>query len=76
MNKIYIVGMGPGGEEYMTAEAMQAMERADVLCGYTVYIDLAKEIFPQKETYTTPMMQEKNAVFGRWKQQRGAKRLP
>lgn len=59
MCKVYIVGIGPGGAEYMTAEAMAAMERADVLCGYTVYIDLIKNLFPEKEIYTTPMMQEK-----------------
>ena len=59
MHKVSIVGIGPGGAEYMTAEAMQAMEAADVLCGYTVYIDLVKDLFAEKETYTTPMMQEK-----------------
>lgn len=59
MSKVYIVGIGPGGAEYMTAEAMAAMERADVLCGYTVYIELIKNLFPEKEIYTTPMMQEK-----------------
>lgn len=59
MNKVFIVGIGPGGAEYMTAEAMQAMAQADVLCGYTVYIDLVKELFAEKETYTTPMTQEK-----------------
>ena len=59
MNKVFIVGIGPGGVEYMTAEAMQAMAQADVLCGYTVYIELVRELFAEKETYTTPMMQEK-----------------
>ena len=59
MNKVYIVGIGPGGAEFMTAEAVAAMEKADVLCGYTVYIDLVKDLFPEKETYTTPMMQER-----------------
>lgn len=59
MGKVYIVGIGPGGAAYMTAEAMAAMERADVLCGYTVYIELIKNLFPEKEFYTTPMMQEK-----------------
>lgn len=59
MNKIYLVGIGPGRAEYMTAEARAAMEKADVLCGYTVYIDLVKGLFPEKETCTTPMMREK-----------------
>lgn len=59
MCKVYIVGLGPGGMEYMTAEAKAAMAAADVLCGYTVYVDLAKDAFPEKETYTTPMKQER-----------------
>lgn len=58
MNKVYVVGIGPGGEEYMTRQAIAAMERADVLCGYTVYIDLVKPLFPGKECFTTPMTRE------------------
>ena len=47
MNKVYVVGLGPGGEEFMTAQARAAMERADVLCGYTVYVDLvSKKVSP------------------------------
>ena len=58
MSKLYIVGLGPGGKEYMTGEALAAMEAADVLCGYTVYVDLVRDMFPDKEFYTTPIMQE------------------
>lgn len=58
MNKVYVVGIGPGGDEYMTRQAIAAMERADVLCGYTVYIDLVKPLFPGKECFTTPMTRE------------------
>lgn len=58
MNKIYVVGIGPGAAVYLTQEAHTAMERADVLCGYTVYIDLVAPLFPQKETYSTPMKKE------------------
>lgn len=42
----------------MTRQAIAAMERADVLCGYTVYIDLVKPLFPGKECFTTPMTRE------------------
>ena len=55
---IYIVGMGPGDKSMMTAEAYDAMEHADVIVGYTVYVDLVKELFPNKEFFTTPMRQE------------------
>lgn len=57
-NKIYIVGMGPGKEEMMTGQALQALEDADVIIGYTVYIDLLGERFSGKETLTTPMRKE------------------
>lgn len=58
MNKVYAVGIGPGGEEFFTQEAKAALERADVIAGYTVYVDLVKDLYPEKETYTTPMKQE------------------
>ena len=58
MNKVFVVGIGPGGAEFMTLQAQVALEQADVLCGYTVYVDLVKRQFPDKETYTTPMRQE------------------
>lgn len=57
-NKLFIVGLGPGGEAFMTAQARAALEEAEVLCGYTVYIELVAHLFPEKETYTTPMRQE------------------
>ncbi len=55
---IYIVGMGPGDKSMMTEEAYEAMNQSDVIVGYTVYIDLVKEYFPDKEFFTTPMRQE------------------
>jgi precorrin-3B C17-methyltransferase len=57
-NKVFVVGLGPGGEAAMTAQARAALEQAQVLCGYTVYVDLVHGIFPDKETYTTPMTRE------------------
>ncbi len=58
MSKLYVVGLGPGGAEYMTEEARAALARADVLVGYTVYLDLVRDMFPDKEVFTTPMRQE------------------
>ena len=45
MNKIYIVGMGPGFESMMTKQAIDALEASDVIVGYTVYIKLLGEKF-------------------------------
>lgn len=58
MRKVYVVGLGPGGSRYLTEEAREALERADVLCGYTVYVELVAPLYPEKETYTTPMTRE------------------
>lgn len=58
MNKVYVVGIGPGEKDFMTAQALAAMERADVLCGYTVYVELVRPMFPGKKCYVTPMTKE------------------
>ena len=56
--RIYIVGMGPGREEMMTGEALYALEQADVIIGYTVYLNLLPERFRDKELLSTPMRME------------------
>ena len=57
-HELYVIGMGPGREEKMTLEALQALEACDTIVGYTVYVDLLKTRFPDKEYMTTPMRQE------------------
>ena len=57
-NLVYVVGLGPGGAQYLTAQAQQALQDADVLCGYTVYVDLVRPLYPDKEVYTTGMTKE------------------
>lgn len=59
MNKIYVVGIGPGAYEKMTIEAARALEKCDVIIGYTVYIGLVKDHFPGKTFLSTPMKKEK-----------------
>lgn len=56
---LFIVGFGAGGENGMTLEARQALEKSDVIAGYTVYAELLKSIFPHKEYFVTPMRKEK-----------------
>ncbi len=58
MNKLFLVGIGPGNAAGMTEAAKAALEQSEVLCGYTVYLELIKAQFPDKETYTTPMTRE------------------
>ena len=57
-NNIYVVGIGPGEYEKMTIQAARVLESCDVIVGYTVYVDLVKEHFSDKEFLTTPMKQE------------------
>ena len=57
-NRIIVVGIGPGGLEGMTLQAREALEQADVIIGYTVYVELVRPFFPEKDFLTTPMRQE------------------
>lgn len=56
--KIYVVGLGPGGMEDMTPRARDALARSDCIIGYTAYIGLIREHFPQKRLISTGMTGE------------------
>lgn len=58
MKKVLVVGIGPGDYEQMTIRAATALREAQVIVGYTVYVDLVREHFPGKRFLTTPMTQE------------------
>lgn len=60
--KLYVVGFGCGSREGMTIEAQAAVERSDLIVGYTVYTDLLHQFFPEKEYFSTPMRKEKDRV--------------
>ena len=57
--KLYVIGIGPGAREQMTVRADRILRESQVIMGYTVYVDLVKEVYPQAEFRTTPMRQEK-----------------
>lgn len=58
MNTVYVVGIGPGSPEQMTVRVQQILANCQVIIGYTVYIDLLREHYPDKEYLMTPMRQE------------------
>ncbi len=60
--KLWVVGIGPGSFEEMTIRARNALEACDVIAGYTVYCDLVKPYFKDKEYISTPMMGEEKRV--------------
>ena len=58
MSKVYVVGIGPGAYEKMTIQATEVLKSCDTIVGYTVYVDLVKEHFSDKEFLTTPIRKE------------------
>lgn len=52
------VGLGPGGHDDMTLRARAALDEADVIVGYTTYIDLVRADYPHKELVATGMRGE------------------
>lgn len=58
MAKLYVVGFGPGGYEHMTVRAVDVIKSADIVTGYTTYVNMLKEFFPDKQYLSTPMKKE------------------
>lgn len=58
MAELYVVGIGPGNAGNLTGAAREALEKAVLICGYTVYADLLRPLYPEKEYYTTGMTGE------------------
>ncbi len=58
MGKVFAVGIGPGGPENLTARARAALSGSDCLCGYTLYVELLKPLYPDREFYSTGMTGE------------------
>lgn len=55
---IYVVGFGPGDKQFMTMQAVEIIEQADLIVGYTTYTDILKAQFPDKNYISTPMRKE------------------
>ena len=56
--KILLVGFGPGSESHMSVRALQAIEEADVVIGYSTYIRLVKNLLEGKEVIRKGMTEE------------------
>jgi precorrin-3B C17-methyltransferase len=55
MNKIYVVGTGPGKKESMTLASIQAIEKCDVIVGYTTYMKQVAHLTEGKTLVQTGM---------------------
>ena len=55
--KVYVVGLGPGDREMMTAQAKRAIENSDIIVGYKVYTDLVRDMCDAKTVIESGMRQ-------------------
>ena len=57
--KLYLIGIGPGSLEQITPAAKVAITEADVVIGYSLYLDLIKPLFrPEQIIESFPITQE------------------
>ncbi len=63
MKKLWVVGIGPGGMDQMTVKASRVIEKCQCIAGYTVYCELVRPYYPDKEYIETPMMGEEKRVI-------------
>lgn len=56
--KVTVVGLGPGGGRDLTGRAVNAIQNADIIVGYTAYIDLIRDGFPTIPMKSTGMRRE------------------
>ena len=59
---LYVVGMGAGSRDGMTLAAQEAILSSELVVGYTKYVELLKDLFPDKEYFSTGMRQERERV--------------
>ena len=60
--KLYIVGTGAGNAGGMTLDAQSAILGSDLVVGYTLYVELLRGIFPEKDYLATGMKSEVERV--------------
>lgn len=58
MKKIYVVGLGPGHEKFMTEQAKSALQASDIIVGYDLYVKLIADLVTDKKVVSTPMKKE------------------
>ena len=55
---IYVIGTGPGGIDEITPRAINALNECEIISGYSRYIELIREYFPEKKFLSYSMRQE------------------
>jgi len=58
LNKLYILSSGAGGTNFMTTEALKALDECEVVVSYTKYAKELQELIQDKTLYTSGMTKE------------------
>src|SRR6266545_4851791 len=58
MSKLFVVGIGPGDLKHMTYEAREAIESAEVVVGYAIYLKLIEPLLQGKALFSSGMTKE------------------
>ncbi|RNB52850.1 precorrin-3B C(17)-methyltransferase [Brevibacillus gelatini] len=56
--KLFVIGFGPGSFEHITKRAREALQEADVIIGYSTYVDLIRGLLTDQEIVSTGMTEE------------------
>lgn len=62
MNYLCVVGLGPGHPDHMSRRAFDVIDQAEVLAGYTTYMDLIKDLTHGKKIIATTMKKEVDRI--------------
>ncbi|MEE4240397.1 MAG: precorrin-3B C(17)-methyltransferase, partial [Desulfopila sp.] len=55
---LFVVGTGPGSPEHLTPAAAAALNNAEIIVGYSTYLDLIPTYLEGKEVIASTMMKE------------------
>lgn len=58
MKKIFVVGIGPGGEEHLSFYAAECIKKSEVIISYSGYLPYIQEFIKGKEVFSTGMTGE------------------
>lgn len=61
---LFIVGIGPGGPDHLTQRALEAIGAAEVVVGYSLYVDLLGKLVDRKQVVSTGMTREVERCAG------------
>jgi cobalt-precorrin 5A hydrolase/precorrin-3B C17-methyltransferase len=73
--RLAIVGLGPGGKDQLTVEALEALRMAEVIIGYSRYTDMVREWLPLASLESSQLGEEMERVARAIALARGGQRV-